>query len=96
MSAEVTIEARHLDTDARSRTVVGAVGSSRPSEQRAELVALVGRVHPRARLRSFADATATFLDSQHLIVASYSRRPPRGAAGVEGSGPLGEALSLPV
>jgi hypothetical protein len=39
-------------------------------------VELVGRLHPTARPRSYADGAATFLDRDHLIVAFYERRDP--------------------
>jgi hypothetical protein len=96
MAATVIIEARDLDTDARTRTVIDAICPARPSEQRAELVALVARVHPEARLRSFADRAASFLDSRHLIVASYGRRAPRSRVAAREGEPSHEALSLPV
>ncbi len=84
----MTIETRDLDTDERSRTVEGAICPSEPYAQRAQLAALVARRHPNARFRSFSDGTASFLDAQHLIVASYESgtRPARrrdAPAGVE-------------
>lgn len=72
----LTIEARDLDTDARQRTTVEAVPSSNAAEQREALIAAVTGLFPDAELRSFADGAASFLDSQHLIVASYAEIPP--------------------
>lgn len=71
----LTIEARDLDTDAREQTVVDAVPPLDPSRQRAALTEAVGLLFPRARLRSFSDGAASFLDTQHLIVASYAELP---------------------
>lgn len=71
----LTIEARDLDTDARERTVIDAVPPVDLGRQRAALAEAVGRIFPRARLRSFSDGAATFLDAQHLIVASFADLP---------------------
>ena len=71
----LTIEARDLDTDARERTVLDAVPPADPRRQRVALAEAVQRLFPRARLRSFANGAATFLDAQHLIVASYAQLP---------------------
>lgn len=76
----ITIEARDLDSDERSRTVLERVVPHEPARQRAALIAEVARVHPTARIRSFADGTATFLDRQHLVVAWYERLPGRRSA----------------
>lgn len=75
----LTIEARDLDTDARQRTVIHAVPPTHPSQQRTELTAAVEQLFPRARLRSFSDGAATFLDKQHLIVAFYGELPSSSA-----------------
>jgi hypothetical protein len=72
----LTIEARDLDTDARRLTTIEAVPPRDPARQRAALADAVARVFPEARLRSFSDGAATFLDSQHLIVASYADQSP--------------------
>jgi len=71
----LTIEARDLDTDAREQSVSNVVAPIDPGAQRAALAEAVGRLFPRARLRSFSNGAATFLDTQHLIVASYSELP---------------------
>jgi hypothetical protein len=72
VATTLTIEARDLDTDDRRRTTIEAVPPRDPVRQRAALAEAVGRLFPAARLRSFSDGAATFLDSQHLIVASYA------------------------
>jgi hypothetical protein len=73
----LTIEARDLDTDARRRRTLEAVPPLDPAHQRASLADAVARLFPNARLRSFSNGAATFLDSQHLIVASYADVPAR-------------------
>ncbi|MGH2744114.1 MAG: hypothetical protein ACRDN8_16885 [Thermoleophilaceae bacterium] len=77
----LTIEARDLDTDARKQTVIDAVPPLGRSRQRAALTEAVGRLFPHARLRSFSNGAATFLDTQHLIVASYAKLPPANRRG---------------
>lgn len=71
----ITVEARDLDTDERSRTVLEGIAPHDPAQQRADLIAEVTRLHPTARIRSFASGVATFLDRQHLVVAWYERLP---------------------
>jgi hypothetical protein len=71
----LSIEARDLDTDAREQAAIDAVAPVDPREQAAALAEAVARLFPRATLRSFADGAATFLDPQHLIVASYAEVP---------------------
>lgn len=80
----ITVEARDLDTDERSRTVLEGVAPREPARQRTELIAEVTRLHPTARIRSFASGVATFLDRQHLVVAWYERL-PRGRRTEEAS-----------
>jgi hypothetical protein len=74
----LTIEARDLDTDAREQTVLDAVPPRDPSGQRTALVEAVRSLFPGAKFRSFANGAATFLDAQHLIVASYADVPKAG------------------
>lgn len=74
-TATLVVEARDLDTDARSResfTVAYPPGSH---EQRDQLAGAAAKVHPNAEMRSFAGGAATFLDRQHLIVAFYADLP---------------------
>lgn len=71
------IEARDLDTDARRCTTIEADAPRDPARQREAMVAAVTELFPDARLRSFADGAASFLDRQHLIVASFADRPRR-------------------
>jgi hypothetical protein len=78
MLTTITITARDLDTDDRTTLEVEADVSAAPGDQRAGLVQAVRAVHPEARIRSFANGAATFLDRQHLVVASYAAIPKRG------------------
>lgn len=71
LRATVMIEARHLDTDDRSRVTLGVERPRSDSEARRQLAELTAEIHPRARLRSFAHGAATFLDRDYLIVAFY-------------------------
>lgn len=71
----VKITERDLDSDERrtSERDVEAPGSQ--AEQRNGLIAAVRSVSPDARIRSFADGVATFIDRQHLVIASYTELP---------------------
>lgn len=73
----LTVEARDLDTDERSRSERRVAVDPDSARQRALLAEVVAGLYPAARLRSFADGAATFLDRQHLIVASLAELPPR-------------------
>lgn len=70
-----------------------ALVPAEPARQRNALSKAVARSFPEAKLRSFADGVATFLDSQHLIVASYADLPgPRGRASESGPDDVQESL----
>jgi hypothetical protein len=86
VATTLTIEARDLDTDARRRTTIETVPSRDPARQRAALAEAVGRLFPAARLRSFSNGAATFLDAQHLIVAFYADPSPTARTRRHGSG----------
>ena len=68
----VWVETRHLDTDERKRWEFKV--EPRPTEalERAQLIEIAARVMPEATIRSFANGAATFLDGQHLVIASYA------------------------
>ena len=74
-SATLVVEARDLDTDERSRATFAVPPAPNASEQRAQLAEATAALHPSAKMRSFADGAATFLDRQHLIVAFYADLP---------------------
>lgn len=90
-STELIIKARDLDSGATSIARVEVDAPGDPDRQRIQMVEVIADVHPDARFRSFADAAATFLDRQHLIVAFYADTPaaPRrsGSKGPESMQP---------
>lgn len=47
-----------------------------PAGQRSQLIDVVMASHPRARVKSFADGVASFLDGAKLIVARYGESVP--------------------
>ena len=65
------VEARDLDTDARVRQEVDVDAPTDEAGQRAQLASVVARLHPEARMRSFGNEAASFLDSSCLVVAHY-------------------------
>jgi hypothetical protein len=69
------VEARDLDTDARARQEVDVDAPADEAGQRAQLASVVARLHPEARMRSFGNGAASFLDSSHLVVAHYTEAP---------------------
>lgn len=76
----VIVEARDLDTDARTVAAFEVEMPVGQDGQRAQLAELVARVHPAACLRSFGNGAASFLDSEQLVVAHYRQAgPPEGA-----------------
>ncbi len=68
----VRVETRDLDTDRRTRAEFSVAPRSSEALERAQLIELVGRVRPDARIRSFANSAATFLGRQHLVIAAYA------------------------
>ncbi|MEX2196787.1 MAG: hypothetical protein WD844_16010 [Thermoleophilaceae bacterium] len=92
MRNTVVIESRHLDTDERERVEVEVAPATDEPGQRRQLVELVARHRPGARLRSFADGAATFLDAQHLVIAAYSPRLATRRVGSRGEDAPQDAL----
>lgn len=68
----LVIEACDLDTDARSRKELEVDAPTDESGQRVQLANIIARLHPGARMRSFGNGAASFLDRQHLVVAHYA------------------------
>jgi len=67
----LVIEARDLDTDARSRTELEVDAPADDPGKRAQLITSVSRIHPDVVLRSFGNDAASFLGPDHLVVAHY-------------------------
>jgi hypothetical protein len=66
------VEARDLDMDPRARQEVDVDAPADEAGQSAQLASVVARLHPEARMRSFGNGAASFLDSSHLVVAHYA------------------------
>jgi hypothetical protein len=82
----LVVQARDLDTDER---VVASFEVEMPPDeagQRAQLAEVVARLHPGARMRSFGDGAASFLDSQRLVVAHYGGVPEQVVRESPGTG----------
>jgi hypothetical protein len=67
----LVLEARDLDTDDRSRTTLPVPRPRNAGEERRMIEEAAANLHPNAKLRSFANGAATFLDRQHLVVAFF-------------------------
>lgn len=67
----VIVEATDLDTDKRARRELEVDAPIDESAQRDQLASLVAAEHPEARMRSFGNLAASFLDRRHLVVAHY-------------------------
>lgn len=91
----ITIEARDLDTDERSRTTVEIGAPQAPGQERGFLADAVAKSFPDAKLRSYADGAATFLDRQHLIVAAFAGLPSHGRLRAPNPSPRQDALFAP-
>jgi hypothetical protein len=67
----VVVKLRDLDTDARAVFEHEVAPPRDASEQRARLVEAVAEHKPAAEIRSFANHAASFVDSEHLVVAYF-------------------------
>lgn len=69
---QVLIKTRDLDTDDRAiATVEVDRVPDNPMRQEQHLAEVVRQLHPEARQRSFEDGIASYVASQHLIIARY-------------------------
>lgn len=75
-SQRLIVEATDLDTDERSVATFDVEIPPDEDGRRKQLADVVADLHPAARMRSFAGAAASFLDSQQLVVAHYSKSGP--------------------
>ena len=70
-TVRVVVKLRDLDTDARSVFEHDVAPPRDLSEQRARLMEAVAEHKPAAEIRSFANHAASFVDSEHLVVAYF-------------------------
>ena len=70
-TVRVIVKLRDLDTD--TRTVFGHDVTPPQSigEERTRLIEVVAEHKPGAEIRSFANHAASFVDSEHLVVAYF-------------------------
>lgn len=73
----LVVEARDLDTDERTVSTLNVEMPADELGRRAQLSSVVAGLHPHARMRSFEGATASFLDSEQLVVAHYRDTQPQ-------------------
>jgi hypothetical protein len=67
------VEARDLDTDERRVAKFNVQMPFDECGRRAQLESIVTHLYPHARMRSFEDRAASFLDAQSLVVAHYGQ-----------------------
>jgi hypothetical protein len=70
-TVRVVVKLRDLDTDARTVFEHDVMVPRDAAEQRARLVEAVAQHKPAAEIRSFARHAASFVDSEHLVVAYF-------------------------
>ena len=76
----LVVETRDLDTDERTVATFDVEMPADEPGRRAQLSEVVAQLHPRARMRSFGGAAASFLDSEQLVVAHYGESPMKRRA----------------
>lgn len=70
-TVRVIVKLRDLDTDARTVFEHDVTPPRSAGEERTRLVELVAGHKPDAEIRSFANHAASFVDSEHLVVAYF-------------------------
>lgn len=70
-SVRVIVKLRDLDTDARTIFEHEVAPPSTDGEERTRLMEVVAEHKPDAEIRSFANHAASFVDSEHLVVAYF-------------------------
>src|SRR4051794_12352087 len=70
-TVRVVVKLRDLDTDAREVFEHDVAPPRSVAEERARLIEVVAEHKPDAEIRSFADHAASFVDSEHLVVAFF-------------------------
>jgi hypothetical protein len=71
-TVRVVVKLRDLDTDARTVFEHDVAPPRNEAEVRDRLLAVVADHKPDAEIRSFANHTASFVDSDHLVVAYFA------------------------
>ena len=71
-TVQVVVKLRDLDTDARTVFEHDVTPPRSVGEERDRLVEIVARHKPDAEIRSFANHAASFVDSDHLVVAYFA------------------------
>ena len=71
-TVRVVVKLRDLDTDARTVFEHEVAPPRSVGEERDRLVEAVARHKPDAEIRSFANHAASFVDSEHLVVAYFA------------------------
>lgn len=74
-AVRVIVKLRDLDTDARTIFEHEVAPPRSLVEERDRLVAVVAQHKPDAEIRSFANHAASFVDSEHLVVAYFAEPP---------------------
>lgn len=77
-TVRVIVKLRDLDTDARTVFEHDVAPPRSVSEERDRLMEVVAEHKPEAEIRSFANHAASFVDSEHLVVAYFDK--PREVA----------------
>lgn len=70
-TVRVVVKLRDLDTDARTFFEHDVAPPRSVGEQRTRLIEVVAKHKPDAEIRSFANHAASFVDSEHLVVAYF-------------------------
>lgn len=70
-TVRVVVKLRNLDTDIRTIFEHDVVPPRSVGEERARLIEAVAQHKPSAEIRSFANHAASFVDSEHLVVAYF-------------------------
>jgi hypothetical protein len=70
-TVRVIVKLRDLDTDAHTFFEHDVPPPRSPGEERETFIRLVAEHKPEAEIRSFANHAASFVDSEHLVVAYF-------------------------
>lgn len=70
-TVRVIVKLRDLDTDAHTFFEHEVMPPRSPGEERETFIRLVAEHKPEAEIRSFANHAASFVDSEHLVIAYF-------------------------